>query len=102
MFLSFSNKNHAESFRNFIKKTFLDPKRAKLDQNSDFRHVRTYMDPYGPMDRSWQVRTFPISDFWSNFACFGFKNEFLTKFLNDSAWFCVEKLKKQGFETQKL
>ena len=33
--------------------------------------------PYGPiwvlLDRSWQVRTYPISDCWSNFACFGFK-----------------------------
>ena len=29
-----------------------------------------------------------------NFACFGFKTEFLMKFLNDSAWFCVEEPKK--------
>ena len=41
-FLSFSNKNDAESSINFVKIPFLDPKRAKLDQNSDFRHVRTY------------------------------------------------------------
>ena len=27
------------------------------------------------------------------------KIDFLTEFLNDSAWFCVEKLKKHGFET---
>ena len=51
--------------------------------------------PYGPLwvllDRSWQVRTCPISDFWSNFACFGFKIGFLTKFLDDSAWFSLEK-----------
>ena len=32
-----------------------------------------------------------------NFARFGSKTEFLMKFLNDSAWFCVEELKKQGF-----
>ena len=41
-FLSFSNKNDAESLCHFVKIPFLDPKRAKLDQNSDFRHVRTY------------------------------------------------------------
>ena len=35
------------------------------------------------------------------FCKFHFKNEFFTKFLNDSAWFCVEKLKKQGYETNK-
>ena len=43
-----------------------------------------------------------ISDFWFNFVHFGFKIDFLTKFLDDSAWFCVEKLKKHGFETKKL
>ena len=42
-----------------------------------------------------------ISDFWFNFVCFGVKIEFLMKFLNDSAWFCVEKLKKHGFDTKK-
>ena len=26
----------------------------------------------------------------------------MTKFLDDSAWLCAEKLKKHGFETQKL
>ena len=35
------------------------------------------------LDRSWQVRTWPNHDFWSNFAEFGFKAEFLTK------WFCM-------------
>ena len=40
-FLSFSGKNDAESLCHFVKIPFLDPKRAKLDQNSDFRHVRT-------------------------------------------------------------
>ena len=42
MFFSFSIKNHAESYINFVKIQFLDTKRAKLDQNSDFRHVRTF------------------------------------------------------------
>ena len=28
------NKNHAESFRNFVKNSALDPKRAQLDQKS--------------------------------------------------------------------
>ena len=40
-FLSFSNKNDAESSINLVKIPFLDPKCVKLDQNSDFRHVRT-------------------------------------------------------------
>ena len=31
----------------------------------------------------------------------GFKIEFLTKFLNDSAWLCVEKLKKHVSYTNK-
>ena len=41
-FLNFSDKNDAESSINFVKIPFLDPKRAKLNQNSDFGHVRTY------------------------------------------------------------
>ena len=40
--LSFSTQNHAESFRNFLKKSVLDSKRAKWEQKSDFGHVRTY------------------------------------------------------------
>ena len=32
-----------------------------------------------------------------NFARFGSKTEFLIKFLDDSAWFCVEKLTKHSF-----
>ena len=55
------------------------------------------MGPYGPswalMGPPWQVRTFPISDFWSNFARFGYKNDFSTKFINDSASFLPQKLK---------
>ena len=39
---------------------------------------------------------------WSIFKFFGFKIEFLTKLINYSAWFCMEKLKKYGFETKKL
>ena len=76
-FFSFSNKNHAESLWHFVINLFLDPKRPKLDQNSDFGHVRTW----------------PNHDFWSNFACFGSKIWFLTKIINDSAWFLLEKLK---------
>ena len=41
-FLSFSSKNDAESLCHFVKIPFLDQKRAKLDQNFDFGHVRTY------------------------------------------------------------
>ena len=43
-FLSFSNKNDAESCINFVKIPFLDPKRAKLDQKSEIGHVRTCQD----------------------------------------------------------
>ena len=32
MFLGFSTQNHAESFGNYIKKCFLDPKRTKSDK----------------------------------------------------------------------
>ena len=44
--------------------------------------------------------TCPRSGFWSNFACFGSKTYFLMQFLNDSAWFCMEKVKKHSFETK--
>ena len=30
------------------------------------------------------------------------KTDFLIKFLNDSAWFCMEKLPKHSFETKNL
>ena len=42
--LSFSGKNDAESSINFVKILCLDPKCAKLNQNSDFGHVRTCQD----------------------------------------------------------
>ena len=66
-FLSFSGKNDAESFRNFIKIPFLNPKRAKLVQKSygkfteSLRNLprpyvifqdlsrRTHKGPYGPI-----------------------------------------------------
>ena len=41
-FFSFSTQNHAESSRNFVKNSFLNPKRPKFNQNSDFGHARTY------------------------------------------------------------
>ena len=52
----FLRKNDAESSINFVKIPFLDPKRAKLDQQSEIGHVRTCQDlsrrthkgPYGP------------------------------------------------------
>ena len=53
--------------------------------------------PYGPGPGPIWAH---ISDFWFNFARFGFKTEFCMKFLDDSAWFCVEMLKKHGFETK--
>ena len=42
--------------------------------------------PYGPYGPIW-------SDFWSNLVRFGSKIKLLTKFLDDSAWLCMEKLK---------
>ena len=39
------------------------------------------------LDWPWQVRTCPISDFWSNFACFVSKTYFLKQFLDRSASF---------------
>ena len=44
LFFSFSTQSHAESSRNFVYNQVLDPKCAKLDQNSDFGHVRTCQD----------------------------------------------------------
>ena len=41
-FFSFSTQSHAESSKKFVENSVLDPKHAKLDQNSDFGHVRTY------------------------------------------------------------
>ena len=38
-FLSFSRRNHAESCRNFFNKWILNPKHARLDQNSDSGNV---------------------------------------------------------------
>ena len=64
--MSFSSKNDAESFRNFIKIPFLDPKRAKLVQKSYGKftestessktcpggpirtHIWAHKGPYGP------------------------------------------------------
>ena len=49
------------------------------------------------LDWSWQVRTCPNHDYWSNLARFGSKTDFLTKFLDYSAWLSLEKLKKHVF-----
>ena len=65
-----------------------------------FRTFRVQNKVFGQM-RPGSGRIPPNRDFWFNFACFGSKTEFLTKFLDDSAWFCVEKLKKHGSETKK-
>ena len=59
-FLSFSSKNDAELFINFVKIQFLDPKRAKLVQKSYGKFTeslqnlqdlsrRTHKGPYGPI-----------------------------------------------------
>ena len=46
-------------------------------------------------DRPPTARTCPNKEFWSNFDVLGsrIKMRFLKKFLDDSAWFCLEKLK---------
>ena len=41
-FLNSSTQNHVEPAWNYLKKSALDPKYAKLYQKSDFGHVRTH------------------------------------------------------------
>ena len=52
VFFDFSNKNYAESSRNFVKNQVLNLKHAKFDQKSEIGHVRTcqgaHKAPYGP------------------------------------------------------
>ena len=63
----------------------------------------------GPYGSSWiglgRLRklsvNFPL-DFWTNFARFGFKTEFLMEFLDDSASFLLEKLKDYVILTKNL
>ena len=52
--------------------------------------------------RSWQVRTCPISDFWSSFARFRSKNGILMNLIHDSASFLPEKLNNQVILTPNL
>ena len=57
-FLNSSTQNHAEPLSNYLKKSVLDLKRTKLDQNSDFGHVRTYCSLHkwgwgNPQGGSW-------------------------------------------------
>ena len=77
---------------------------VRVGARSGLGSMWALMGPYGPMralmDRSWQVRTCPILDFWSNFAHFGSQNGFLTKFINDSASFLLEKLKNHMILTK--
>ena len=75
-------------------------------------HMGPYMGPYGPLWAHilahmalWAHMGLPgqvlekASTFrktiWTNFARFGSKNSILTKFINDSASFLLEKLKNQ-------
>ena len=75
-FLSFSNKNDSESFRNFIKNLVSDPKRATLVQKSygkfmeslrNFQDLsrRTHKGPYGPI-RAHKGPYGPIRAIWSH------------------------------------
>ena len=43
-FLSFSRKNHADSSRQFVKNSVLDPQHTNFDQKSEIGHVRTCQD----------------------------------------------------------
>ena len=56
-------------------------------------HMGTYGPIWALMGPPGQVRTCPISDFWSNCVRLESKTWFLTKFVNDFAWFLFEKLK---------
>ena len=44
----------------------------------------------------------PCSDFWTNSARFGFKTDFLIKFLDGSAWFRLENSKNIFFQPKTL
>ena len=64
-FLSFSNKNDAESSRNFIKKQVLDPKRAKFVKKS-LRKV------YGKYTESFKTsKTCPGRPIWAHKGPYG-------------------------------
>ena len=52
--MSFSTQNHAESSRNFVKNSVLEPKHAKLDQKSE---TWAHMGPYGPGTRPWPSKS---------------------------------------------
>ena len=94
-------KPKKQQIRPTIKQIYKQPKKCKFSEGgyrpppTARRPPPTAADRRRPSaDRRRTARTCPISDFWSNFACFVFKIRFLKKFLDDSAWFCLEKLKK--------
>ena len=64
------------------------------------------MGPDGPiwalMGPPGQVLAGPISDFWSNFARFGLKIGFLTKFIDDSASLFAGEAQKSFYFDQNL
>ena len=87
--------------------SYLEKDQSEFEYSKDmgpYGPIWAHMGPYGPIwahtDRSWQVRTCPISDFWSKFAHFGSKTCFLMKFLNDSASFLPEKHKNHVILTK--
>ena len=84
-------------FKNWILLSFSKTDSVVLSEKRDvFLRVSPSLGAFG----TWW--TCPCSDFWFNFARFGSRTKFLKKFLDDSAWFCVERLKKHSFETKKL
>ena len=55
-FFYFSKQSHAETSRNVVKNSVLDPKHAKLNRNFDFGHVRTCQGQSrrtSPCQQSW-------------------------------------------------
>ena len=113
-FLSFSMQSHAQSSRNFVTNFILDPKRVKFDQKSN---IWAYMGPYGPGQGPWRAGKVEEKRILKqNMLSGGHNRRFLRKmwyvknnrfpnwvsdeFLDDSAWFCVEKLRKHSFETK--
>ena len=100
-------------FKIWFLKTFLDRSASFFGQETH-EHVKTIrkrcLEAKNHLFRKMQLtkrhvfpKVFPpCSDCWSNFAHFGSKTDFLMKFLDDSAWFCLEKLKNMFFQGKTL
>ena len=49
IFFGFSMQNHAESYENYARKLFLDPKRAKFNEKLEFGYIQESMTSPGPV-----------------------------------------------------